>query len=80
MSGQRKRLNEYLDKIIDLPVEVIECRMTKSNHVKVVLQHDGKTRFFVASSSSSDVRSWRNFRGEIVKWIKQREEKGNDNA
>lgn len=77
MSGQRKRLNEYLDKIIDLPVQVKSCTVTRSNHVKVTLQFGEETRFFIASGSSSDVRSWRNFRGSVVKWIK---EKGERNA
>lgn len=73
MSKHRKRLQEYLDRIIDLPVEVTACKVTRSNHVKVYVRHQGETRFFVAASSPSDTRSMMNFRGEISNWIRQKE-------
>jgi len=74
MSGQRKRLQDFLDAIIDLPVEVTSCHHTKSNHVKVYVRHGENCRFFVVASSPSDIRSARNFRGEISKWLKQKGE------
>lgn len=77
MTKHRKRLQECLDKIVDLPVEVIACKMTRSNHVKVYLSHHGETRFFVASGSPSDVRNAHNFRGQVSAWLNQ---KGEQNA
>ena len=74
MSGQRKRLQAFLDAIIDLPVEVTACEKTRSNHVKVYIRHEAATRFFVVAGSPSDVRSAMNFRGQINNWLKQKGE------
>lgn len=70
--SRRKQLQEFLDRIIDLPVEVVACKHTKSNHTKVYLSHEGETRFFVTAGSPSDIRSLHNFRGQVSSWINQK--------
>ena len=77
MSGMRKRLHNFLDRIIDLPVEVTGCEMTRSNHVRVYIRCGAATKFFIAAGSPSDIRAAKNFRSEVAKWVR---EKGESNA
>jgi len=74
MSGMRKRQQAFLGMLEDLPVQVISTEFTGSGHLKVTLQHATRRKFFVFSGSSSDVRATKNFRSEVLKWVKQERE------
>ena len=71
MSGQRKRIKEYIGILENLPVEVTGCEPTRSCHYKLYLEHAGQRRFFVCAGSPSDRRCLRNFRSEVAKWIRE---------
>jgi len=71
MSGMRKRQQEFLAQIRDLPVEVTGVELTGSNHLKVFLEYHNRRRFFILAGSCSDHRAPKNFRCTVCKWINQ---------
>lgn len=77
MSGQKKRVRTLLDIIQSEGAEVIEKGQTGSGHSKIMVTCDGKRRFFVAASTSGDVRSLVKFRMDVRRWVREVREGNN---
>lgn len=67
----QRHIREVVGTAKTLGATVVDLSRTGKNHYKLTLGYDGKSRFFIVSSSPSDCHTIRNIRGEIVRWLRQ---------
>lgn len=70
MSSQ-KRLQRYLEYLESLGLRVGEITTAGSGHYKITVTHRGNRRFFVVPYSTSDHRSFENWKSNVRKWMKE---------
>lgn len=67
---KNKRLQPYLDFLASKEVEAIYVSKTRSNHYKMVVTSRGKRGVFIVASSTSDHRSFLNWKADVKKWMR----------
>lgn len=65
-----KRIRPFLDTLKNEGCEVLDLNFTGSCHYKIDVTCKGKTRFFVAPLTASDVRAIKNFRSDVRRWVR----------
>ena len=68
--NQRNRLKPYIDHLESLGMNIDEVGYTSKAHVKIKVTHQGNQRFFIVSNSSSDNRSFMNWKSDVRRWLK----------
>jgi hypothetical protein len=66
-----RHIREVVGTVKTLGATVVDLSRTGKNHYKLTLGYDGKSRFFIVSSSPSDCHSLKNLKGDIVRWLRQ---------
>lgn len=64
-------LRQYWSVIDKLGCELVETKVTGSSHYKITVRFKGKTRFFITGSSPSDLRSLKNLKGDVTRWMRE---------
>lgn len=67
---ERAVVKHYIQAVENLGAKVVETQTTGKGHYKFVVSAKGRTRFFIGSNSSSDVRNVKNFAGDVRRWIR----------
>lgn len=67
----QKRLQRYTDYLESLGLRVGEITTAGSGHYKITVTHRGNRRFFMAPYSTSDRRSFENWKSDVRKWMKE---------
>lgn len=67
---RNKRLQPYLDFLSSKEVEVVSTTITRSNHYKLIVTLRGKRGVFVLPGSTSDYRSFLNWKSDVKKWMR----------
>lgn len=66
----RGPIKPFLKVFDDLGIEVVDTTITGSNHYKITVTASGNRKFFIASNSPSDSKSFRNFRAMVRRWYR----------
>jgi hypothetical protein len=67
----KKRLRPYLNFLEDSGLRVLDITITGSTHRKIAVTSKGKNRFFVVPSSTSDRRSFENWKSDVRRWVRE---------
>ncbi len=67
----QKRLRPYLEHLESLGLRVANVEVSGSSHYKITVTYKGKRRFFIAAYSTSDRRSFENWKSDARKWKKE---------
>ena len=68
---QPKRLRPYLEAVKRMGATVEDVTITGSSHYKVKVTAGGNRRFFIVPFSSSDHRSFLNWKCQVRRWVQQ---------
>ncbi len=66
---RNKRLQPYLDFLASKEVDAVDVSITRSNHYKMIVTSQGKRGIFIVPSSTSDRRSFLNWKSDVKKWM-----------
>lgn len=66
----RQNIRPYIEALRNLGFQIVSAEPTGKSHYKITVTSEGKSRFFVASRSASDVRSLKNFKALAKRWKK----------
>lgn len=69
MSRPRKLLKPYIDYLESVGLQILSATVTGSTHHRFTVTYKGKTRFFIVPNSTSDRRSFMNWKTDVRRWM-----------
>jgi hypothetical protein len=73
--SQRNRLKPYLAYLETLGVQVESVTSTGNSHLKIAVTSKGSPGFFIIANSTSDCRSFLNWKCDVRRWLQKKEDR-----
>lgn len=65
-----KRFRPYAEFFKSHHCTIEDIKVTGSNHFKIAIEKEGNRRFFIAAFSPSDRCGFKNFEGDVKRWLR----------
>lgn len=73
-----RRYSRHAKYLRELGVDLVGVNVTGGTHLKMQVTYGGNNRFFILSNTTSDHRSFLNWKCDVRKWLNTIKEETND--